>query len=240
VSGPAQPLAIVTGASAGIGLATARAFAAAGHSLLLVARHIEPLADFAQAPVAYARVDVADFEALAGAVRDAEARFGGADCVVNSAGVLDARAFDAVDPESYRREIETNVVGVLNGIKCVLGGMLARGRGTIINMSSLSDRKTAPVAVGYTATKYAVRALSESLREAYGRSGVRVVSIAPGYVRTNIHRQMGITFEAYRERLGNPEFMTAEELAEIVLYCYRLPAHLCIRDLVVAPTRTAF
>lgn len=72
------------------------------------------------------------------------------------------------------------------------------------------------------------------------RKGVRVVNIAPGYVKTNIHRGMGISFEDYCRALGNPDFMTAEELAEVILYCYRLPPHLCVRDLVIAPTRTTF
>ena len=100
--------------------------------------------------------------------------------------------------------------------------MVKRHRGTIINISSVSDRKTSPVAIGYTATKYAVRALTESLREAEAQHGIRVINIAPGYVKTNIHEQMGITFEQYCQALGNPDFMTAED------------------ELVVAPTRTTF
>jgi NADP-dependent 3-hydroxy acid dehydrogenase YdfG len=73
-----------------------------------------------------------------------------------------------------------------------------------------------------------------------GKNGVRVINIAPGYVKTKIHQNMGITFEQYSHALGNPDFITADELADIILYCYRLPAHLCIRELVVAPTRTTF
>jgi len=124
-----------------------------------------------------------------------------------------------------------------------LGGfhiLSARGSGTIFNISSVSDRKTAPVAVTYTATKYAVRALSESLREAEGKNGVRVINVAPGYVRTNIHAGMGISFDEYRKALGNPDFLSAEELADVVLYCWKLPPHICIRDIVVTPTRTTF
>jgi len=233
-------LAVITGASSGIGLAAARAFAAAGHPLLLLARHMEALPELAGKPVRYASVDVADFDGVQRAVRDTEAAYGGTDCLVNAAGFADARTFDEVPPADYEREIRTNLLGVLNGIKAVLAGMTERKAGTIINVSSVSDRKTAPVALAYTASKYGVRALSESLREAEGRHGIRVVNIAPGYVKTNIHRGMGITFEEYCRRLGNPDFMTADELASILLYCYQLPAHLCIRDLVVAPTRTTF
>jgi NADP-dependent 3-hydroxy acid dehydrogenase YdfG len=233
-------LTVVTGASSGIGLATARAFAAAGHPLLLISRHIEPIPELAGRDVAYAQVDVADAEGLRRAVEDAERRFGGTDCLVNSAGLADARPFEEVEPAAYEREIRTNLLGTLNGIKAVLAGMVARRRGTIINVSSVSDRKTSPAAVAYTASKYAVRALTESLREAEGKNGVRVIDVAPGYVKTNIHRGMGITFEQYCQILGNPDFMTADELAGIIYYCYQLPQHLCIRELVITPTRTIF
>jgi NADP-dependent 3-hydroxy acid dehydrogenase YdfG len=91
-----------------------------------------------------------------------------------------------------------------------------------------------------TATKYGVRAFSESLQEAEGRNGVRVINVAPGYIRTNIHAGMGITFERYKEALGNPDFLSAEELADVVLYCWKLPKHICIRDIAVTPTRTTF
>jgi NADP-dependent 3-hydroxy acid dehydrogenase YdfG len=234
------PLVVITGASSGIGLAAARAFAAAGHPLLLISRHMEPLPEFAEKSVAYAQVDVGDYDALRHAVEEGEQKLGGAACLVNSAGLADARPFEQVEPADYDREIQTNLLGVLNGIKAVLAGMVERKRGTIINISSISDRKTCPTAIGYTASKYAVRAVSESLREAEGKNGVRVINIAPGYVKTNIQRGMGITFEEYCQALGNPDFMTADELAQIIYYCYQLPMHLCIRDLAIAPTRSTF
>jgi NADP-dependent 3-hydroxy acid dehydrogenase YdfG len=128
----------------------------------------------------------------------------------------------------------------LNDTKVVIGDMQAAKSGTIINISSVSDRKTSPLAVGYTASKYAVRAAGESLREAVGMQGVRVINVAPAYVKTNIHKGMGISFEEYCRLLGNPDFLEAEELAEIVLYCWKLPSTICIRDIVVAPTRSGF
>jgi NADP-dependent 3-hydroxy acid dehydrogenase YdfG len=233
-------LTVVTGASAGIGLAVGRVFAAAGHSLLLISRHAQPLPDFAGKPVAYAAADVADYEALRGAIRSAEEQFGPVDCLVNNAGIADARPFAQVEPADYEREVRTNLLGVLNGVKVVLGGMVERQCGTIINISSVSDRKTSPAAVAYTASKYAVRALTESLREAEGKHGVRFINVAPGYVRTNIHAGMGISFEQYCAMLGNPDFLEAAEVAQVVYYCYQLPAHVCIRDIVVTPTRSTF
>jgi NADP-dependent 3-hydroxy acid dehydrogenase YdfG len=236
----ADTLVVVTGASSGIGLALARAFSKDGHAVLLIARHMKPLADLPADRTAYAEADVADYAALERAIRGAEEKFGKTACLVNSAGLADAREFKQVEPAAFAHEIDVNLKGVLNGTKAVLADMSARGSGTIFNISSVSDRKTAPVAVTYTATKYGVRAFSESVREAEGKNGVRVINVAPGYIRTNIHAGMGITFEAYKQALGNPDFLTAEELADIILYCWRLPPHICIRDIAITPTRTTF
>jgi len=236
----AGPLVTITGASSGIGLALAHAFAKEGNALLLIARHMKMPQDLPADRTICAEADVADYGALEKAIRDAEAKFGKTACLVNSAGLADAREFKAVEPQAFAHEIDVNLKGVLNGTKAVLADMSARGSGTIINISSVSDRKTSAVAVTYTATKYGVRALSESLREAEGKNGVRVINVAPGYVRTNIHAGMGITFEEYKQALGNPDFLTAEELADIILYCWRLPPHICIRDIAITPTRTTF
>ena len=236
----AGPLVTITGASSGIGLALAHAFARDGNALLLIARHMKMPQDLPADRTICAEADVANYGALEKAIRNAEAKFGKTACLVNSAGLADAREFKAVEPQAFAHEIDVNLKGVLNGTKVVLADMSARGRGTIINISSVSDRKTSPVAVTYTATKYGVRALSESLREAEGKNGVRVINIAPGYVKTNIHAGMGISLEEYKRILGNPDFLSAEELADIVLYCWKLPAHICVRDIVVTPTRTTF
>jgi len=208
--------------------------------LLLIARHMRPISGLPADRTAYAEADVADYATLERAIREAERRFGQTACLVNNAGMADAREFKQVEPAGFAHEIDVNLKGVLNGTKAVLADMSARGAGTIVNISSVSDRKTAPVAVTYTATKYGVRALSESLREAEGKNGVRVINVAPGYVRTNIHAGMGISFDEYRAALGNPDFLTAEELADVVLYCWKQPPHICIRDIAVTPTRTTF
>lgn len=233
-----RPLVIVTGASSGIGKAVAIAFGREDHPLLLLSRRITPLPELPSDRVVYAQVDVTDYGALDDAVRNAEARYGTTGCLVNNAGVADGRAFTEVDPESYSREIDVNLKGVLNGTKAVLQGMLAQRAGTIINISSISDRKIGPAAVAYAASKHGVRALTESLRQSVAKEGIRFINIAPGYVRTNIHARMGISFAQYQERLGHPDFMTAEQLAEIILFCWKQPPTICIRDLVVAPTNS--
>ena len=236
----AESLVVITGASSGIGLALARAFSKEGHAVLLIARHMKPVTGLPAERTAYAEADVADYGALERAIRGAEAKFGKTACLINSAGLADAREFKQVEPSAFAHEIDVNLKGVLNGTKAVLADMSSRGSGTIFNISSVSDRKTSPLAVTYTATKYGVRALSESLQQAEGMNGVRVINVAPGYVRTNIHAGMGVSFDEYRKALGNPDFLSAEELADIILYCWKLPPHICIRDIVVTPTRATF
>jgi len=235
-----EGIVVIPGASSGIGLALARAFAKEGNALLLIARHMKPVDGLPADRTEYAEADVADYPALERAIRDAEQKFGKTACLINSAGMADARAFTDVEPEAFSHEIDVNLKGTLNATKVVIGDMQAAKSGTIINISSVSDRKTSPVAVGYTASKYAVRAAGESLREAVGMQGVRVINVAPAYIKTNIHKGMGISFDEYCRLLGNPDFLEAEELAEIVLYCWKLPPTICIRDIVVAPTRSGF
>jgi NADP-dependent 3-hydroxy acid dehydrogenase YdfG len=129
---------------------------------------------------------------------------------------------------------------VLHGIRAVLPGMTARRRGTIINVSSVGDRKPGPLAATYHASKAAVRSLSESLQQAEAKNNVRIINIAPGFVKTNIHADMGISFEDYSRQLGNPEFIAPERIADIILFCYQQPQAICIRDLVAMPTTSAY
>ncbi|MEA2804221.1 MAG: hypothetical protein QOE49_4316, partial [Rhodospirillaceae bacterium] len=140
------PLVVITGASSGIGLALARAFAKEGNALLLIARHMKPVDGLPTERTAYAEADVADYAALERAIRNAEQKFGKTACLINSAGMADARAFTDVEPEAFSHEIDVNLKGVLNGTKVVIGDMAAAKSGTIINISSISDRKTSPVA----------------------------------------------------------------------------------------------
>ena len=101
--------------------------------------------------------------------------------------------------------------------------MAKRRSGTIINLSSIGDRTPGPEGEVYHASKAAVRSLSMSLQKGQAANNVRVVNIAPGFVKTNIHAEMGITFKEYCERLGNPEFINPGELAEIIFLCWKLP-----------------
>ena len=235
-----KPLVVVTGASHGIGRAVAEKFAAEGHSLLLVARHPEPLGGIPAEQVMQATADVADYGALESAIGKAEAVFGPTECLVNNAGSLKIGALEERNVSEMSYEIDVLFKGVLNGIRVVLGGMKARRSGTIINVSSIGDRAAGPDGAVYNASKAAVRSLSTSLQKGEAASNIRVINVAPGFVKTNIHVDMGISFETYCERLGNPDFISAEELADIILFCWKQPQRICIRDIVVMPTTSSF
>ncbi|MEP9379809.1 SDR family oxidoreductase [Aquabacter sp. CN5-332] len=233
---PTKPLVVITGASHGIGAALAEAFGREGHPLLLTSRHMEA---GTEGTVMRAALDVIDYAALEAAIRAAEARFGPVDCLVNNAGFIHIGPLAARDPADMAYEADVLFKGVLNGVHAVLGGMQARKRGTIINISSAGDRIPGPQGEVYHAAKAAVRSLAGSLQKGEAANNIRVMNIAPGLVKTNIHANMGMPFEEYYEMLGRPEFIEAAELADIILYAYRLPQRICIRDLFVMPTSSS-
>jgi NAD(P)-dependent dehydrogenase (short-subunit alcohol dehydrogenase family) len=115
----------------------------------------------------------------------------------------------------------------------------ARGeRGSTITL--FADRAPGPDGEVYHASKAAVRSLSTSLQKGQAANNIRVINVVPGFVKTSIHVEMGISFEAYCAQLGNPEFISAEELADIILFCWKLPQRICVRDIVVMPTTSSF
>lgn len=137
-----KPLAIVTGASSGIGEATARMLSEWGHPLLLLARRLDRLQAM-NLPNSMSRaVDVTDRAAVRAAVAEAEAQFGPADLLVNNAGLMMLGEVSRQDPTEWDKMFDVNVRGVLNGIHAVLPGMVARRGGTIVNISSIAGRKT--------------------------------------------------------------------------------------------------
>lgn len=205
-----------------------------------MARHVEEIDGLPDVPHRWAAVDVADYPRLKAAIDDAEAAFGPTDCLVNNAGYLHIGDFRERSVEDLDHDIDVLLKGVVHGMRAVLPGMSARRRGTIVNISSIGDRKPGPSGETYHASKAGVRSLTESLQQAEARNKVRVINIAPGFVKTNIHTGMGITFEDYCRLTGNPDFIAPEQIAEIVLFCYRLPQTICIRDLVVMPTTSAY
>ncbi|MEV4741941.1 SDR family oxidoreductase [Streptomyces sp. NPDC049555] len=238
---PARPLAVVTGAGSGIGAATARALSGEGHPLLLLGRNTARL-EALELPDAVVRsVDVTDGAAVADAVREAESLHGPADLLVNNAGVMLLGSVDRQPVDEWDRMLDVNVRGLLNGVRAVLPGMIERRHGTVINVGSVAGRKSYPHHTVYSGTKFAVHGMSESLREEVSPHGVRVVTIAPGAVETELlsHTTDEAVKADYQAFKDSVEILTPEDVADAITFAYRLPQRVTLRELVVAATGQA-
>jgi NADP-dependent 3-hydroxy acid dehydrogenase YdfG len=179
---------LVTGASSGIGAATARAVAAAGGHVALLARRAEPLQALAAELDGIAvPADVTDVAATRTAVDRAAAGLGGIEAIVNAAGVLRPGAIATTDPADWQLTFDVNVRGLLHATQAAIPHLRAAGGGDVVNVSSMSGRRlgTSEMAV-YAASKAAVHALSEGLRRELADDRIRVAVLAPGFVRTGI------------------------------------------------------
>lgn len=235
-----RPLIAITGASSGIGAAMAKAFSAAGHPLLLLSRNTAEMAAMALPDTLCKAVDVTDREAVIAAVAEAEAQFGAVDCFINNAGVMLLGDMHTQNPAEWQQMFDVNVMGLLNGIHSVLPAMRARKGGTIINISSIAGRKNFPNHVAYCGTKFAVHAMSENLREEVSDDSVRVITIAPGAVETNLLSHttsdaIKAGYEEWKQSMGG--VISADDIARSTLFVYQQPQNVCIRELVVAATR---
>ena len=235
-----KQLIVITGASSGIGAAMAQAFSAKGHPLLLLARRVEPMQALALENSLSISVDVTDADAMKAAIAEAEAKFGPVGCLINNAGVMLLGSADVQDPAEWSRMLNINVMGVLNGIHAVLADMKARKTGTIINVSSVAGRKTFPNHAAYCATKFAVHALTENIREEVAMDDVRMITIAPGAVETALlshttSEEIKDGYNDWKEFMGGVMDPTA--VADAAVFAFEQPQNVCVREIVLAPTR---
>lgn len=222
-----KSLVVITGASSGIGAAVAKFFSEEGYMLGLIARNIEPMKKLNLPNSMCLSVDVTDYVALKNAISHMEEKFGSIDCLINNAGYVKVGDFIEIDHIEHEKMVNINFQGVINGIEAVLTGMRDRNKGTIINISSVADRNARPNNPTYAATKAAVKSLTESLRMANAKYGIRICNLAPAKILTPM---------LVSSSLNDNQAISANELAKIVLWMYEQPQHICIRDLVVAPT----
>ncbi|EJX1332235.1 oxidoreductase [Vibrio parahaemolyticus] len=235
-----KKLVVITGASSGIGEAIARRFSEEGHPLLLVARRVERLEALNLPNTLCEKVDVTDQASLITAIEKAEAQFGPADVLVNNAGVMLLGQIDTQDAAEWKRMFDVNVLGLLNGMHSVLASMKARNSGTIINISSIAGKKTFPDHAAYCGTKFAVHAISENVREEVAASNVRVTTIAPGAVETELlshttSQDIKDGYDAWKVDMGG--VLAADDVARAVMFAYRQPQNVCIREIALAPTK---
>jgi NADP-dependent 3-hydroxy acid dehydrogenase YdfG len=243
--GPGRRTAIVTGASSGIGEASARALAAEGFGLALLARRgdrLERLAAELGADGGRAlaiEVDVADADSLAAAAAAVERELGGADVLVNNAGQMLPGAFGAERAEETRRMVETNLIGAMNAAAAFLE-QLRRAKGDLVNVSSLAGRTAAPRLSVYNATKWGMNGWSEALRQELAPQ-VRVILIEPGVVDTELlshgsDERSKESFERWYERVGA---LSPTDVAAAIAYAVSLPHHVSLSEIVIRPTSQA-
>ncbi|NLT06003.1 MAG: SDR family NAD(P)-dependent oxidoreductase [Solirubrobacterales bacterium] len=237
--------AAITGASSGIGEATALALAEAGAAVALGARRadrIEAIAERIGAAGGRAvalEVDVSDETAANAFVAGAHERLGGLDVLVNNAGVMLLGPVEGADTGEWRRMVEVNLLGLLYCTHAALPLMRAGGGGHVVNVSSVAGRRAAAGAAVYNLTKFGVTAFSEALRQEALHSGVRVTCVEPGFVETELqaHNTNPVVLEGVeriREQIG--EVLQATDIAAAVAYAVCQPPHVSVNEILVRPT----
>ncbi|MER6316329.1 SDR family oxidoreductase [Streptomyces sp. NPDC001581] len=231
---------LITGASSGIGEATARRLAASGHRVMLGARRTDRIAALAEdirnsgGQADHQELDVTSLDSMRAFVQAAHSRYGHIDVLVNNAGVMPLSPLAALRVDEWNRMIDVNVRGVLHGIASVLPLMRAQGSGHIVNIASVSGHRVDPTAAVYSATKFAVRALSEGLRQE--SRDLRVTVISPGLTRSELAE--GITDTAVREATRDmlKIAMPADAIGAAIDYAISQPVEVDVSEIIVRPT----
>ncbi|HIF41488.1 MAG TPA: SDR family NAD(P)-dependent oxidoreductase [Planctomycetes bacterium] len=230
-----NPLALVTGASAGIGAASARALHAAGAQVLLAARRTDRLQALAEELPGSETVqlDVRDFSAVQAALQDRAIDI----AVLNAGLARGAGALQEGDPADWDEMLDTNVKGVLHCARAVLPGMLERGVGDMVLLGSVAGRQVYPGGNVYNASKFAVHALYQALRLDAGGRGVRFTTLDPGMVETEFAKVRYRGDEAQAEAVyAGMQPLTPEDVADALVYAVTRPAHVNVGEIVLWPT----
>lgn len=238
-------VALVTGASSGIGAATARKLAANGIKVGLAARRVDRLQALAEeirtggGEALAIEMDVTDSASVNAGVAALTQAFGTIDILVNNAGLMPISDFDSLKTDEWHRMVDVNLKGVLNAMAAVLPVLIAKNGGHIVNLSSIAGRKVFKGLGVYCATKFAVAAISDGLRMEVGpKYGIRVTCLQPGAVESELFEH--ISDSGYRAQMedlkGQLTFLKAEDIADTALFALQAPAHLDVAELFVLPT----
>lgn len=233
-------LIVITGASSGIGAATAKVFSEQGYPLLLIARRVAKIEALKLPNAMCKKVDITNQEALISAIQEATKVYGEVDCIVNNAGVMLLGDIATQKASEWKKMFDVNILGLLNGMQAVLPSMKANKKGTIINISSIAGRKTFPNHAAYCGTKFGVHAITENAREEAAAHNVRMVTIAPGAVETELLSHTTSTeikegYEAWKEGMGG--VLNPNDIANAIWYAYNQPQGVNVREIVIAATR---
>jgi NADP-dependent 3-hydroxy acid dehydrogenase YdfG len=237
-------VALVTGASSGIGDATARVLADAGADVAVAARRLDRLDVLARdlegagVKALVLAADLAREDENRRIVVATEEHFGRLDILVNNAGVMLLSPVEDSDPQDWRRMLELNVLGPMVSSQAAIPGMRARGGGHIVSIASTAGRIANPNASGYSASKFGIVAFSESLRREVHKDRIRVSVIEPGIVETELrehipHAGTRQSLEAWAAAMRQ---LQPEDVANAVLYVVTQPAHVNVNEILMRPT----
>lgn len=233
---------VITGASSGIGAATAKRLAAGGAKLVLIARHEEALdklkSEMPDTDILTFATDVTDYVGLQKAIDIAKSRFGRIDVLFNNAGIMPLSPLSEGRHDDWQKLVDVNIMGVLNGIAAVLPIMHKQGAGHILATSSTAGHKVFPTFAVYSGTKFAVRAIMDGLRQEEAANHIKSTVITPGTVTTNLYKTIpGKDAQASEASLhGNPNrSLTADDVAQQVVRAIDTPANVSVSEVNVRP-----
>jgi clavulanate-9-aldehyde reducatase len=237
----------VTGASSGIGEATALALAAEGAAIALGARREDRLRDLAGriesdgGRALAVELDVGDESSARSFVERTRSELGRLDVLINNAGVMLLGPIEGADTEHWRRMVDVNVLGLLYCTHAAIPLMREQGGGTIVNVSSVAGRFANAGSGVYNLTKFGVGAFSEALRQETVEAKIRVVVVEPGFVETELqgHNDPGVreTIEKMRERIG--DVLTADDIADGIRWAVTRPPHVSVNEVLIRPSGQA-
>jgi NADP-dependent 3-hydroxy acid dehydrogenase YdfG len=231
---------LITGASSGIGEATARRLAASGCHVVLGARRTDRIAAIAKdiqasgGSAEHQALDVTDPQSTAAFAHAAHTQYGRIDVLVNNAGVMPLSMLDALKVDEWNQMIDVNIRGVLHGIAAVLPVMRAQGEGHIVNIASVSGLRVDPTAAVYSATKFAVRAISEGLRQE--SRDLRVTIVSPGLTQSDLTESISDTNVREAVQAQMQIAIPASAVADAIDYAIGQPRGVDVNEIVVRPT----
>lgn len=236
---------LITGASSGIGAATARQLAREGHRVVLGARRTDRLRDLVGeirnegGAAECFSMDVANLEDVQAFVAFALDVHGRVDVIINNAGVMPLSRLDALKIDEWNRMIDVNIRGVLHGIAAALPTMQAQGAGQIINLSSIGGHAVSPTAAVYCATKFAVNAISEGLRQEVG-GDIRVTIISPGVTESELADSISDPLARDAMKSFRKGAIPSAAIARAISYAIAQPADVDVSEIIVRPTSSPY
>lgn len=236
--------AIITGASSGIGEATAETLAQAGANVVITARRTERLEKLKSkitdkgGNAHYITADVTSKDDWKKVIKETHEKYGKVDVLVNNAGLMPLSFIENLHTDEWDQMVDVNIKGVLNGIAAVIPDMKEQKNGHIINISSVAGRKVMPSGAVYCATKYAVRALSEGIRQEMGpKYNTKVTAIEPGSVATELTDTItDKDVEEITKQFQDITPLESKDIADSILYALTQPDRTSVNEILIRPT----